>query len=81
MAGKADKATVFLKTDADSLKNQLESDLSKKADVSSLQALDNRVTSLENKSGGIVAVTQAQYEQLVKDGKVQQNVIYAVSNS
>lgn len=108
--GKADKATVFLKTDADSLKNQLESeisnagklktisidggtpttpdtsgnvniDLSKKADASSLQALDSRVTALENKPGDIVAVTEAQYEQLVKEGKVQQNVIYAVSNS
>lgn len=56
-------------------------DLSKKADASSLQALDGRVTALENKSGDIVAVTQAQYDQLVKDGKVQQNVIYAVSYS
>lgn len=81
VAGKADSATVFLKTDADSLKNQLESDLSKKADASSLQALDSRVTALENKPSDIVAVTEAQYEQLVKEGKVQQNVIYAVSNS
>lgn len=56
-------------------------DLSKKADASSLQALDSRVTALENKPGDIVTVTQAQYDQLVKDGKVQQNVIYAVSNS
>lgn len=56
-------------------------DLSKKADVSSLQTLDSRVTALENKPGDIVAVTQAQYDQLVKNGKVQQNVIYAVSNS
>lgn len=56
-------------------------DLSKKADISSLQALDSRVTALENKPGDIVAVTQAQYDQLVKDGKVQQNVIYAVSTS
>lgn len=81
VAGKADKATAFLKTDADSLKNQLESDLSKKADASSLQVLDSRVTALENKPSDIVAVTEAQYEQLVKEGKVQQNVIYAVSNS
>ena len=56
-------------------------DLDSKADASSLQALDGRVTALENKPGDIIAVTQAQYDQLVKDSKVQQNVIYAVSHS
>lgn len=110
VAGKANSADVYLKTDINNTVAQLREeirnagklktisidggtpaspdtsgnvniDLSKKADVSSLQALDSRVTALENKPGDIVAVTQAQYDQLVKDGKVQQNVIYALSTS
>ena len=63
-------------------------DISGKADKTDVNNLQNKVTSQEveiadlKKSGTkLVGVTQAQYDQLVKDGKVQQNVIYAVSNS
>ncbi|KRM06695.1 hypothetical protein [Lactobacillus kitasatonis] len=63
-------------------------DLDSKADKTDVNNLQNKVTSQEieiadlKKSGTkLVGVTQAQYDQLVKDGKVQQNVIYALSNS
>lgn len=63
-------------------------DLDSKADKTDVNNLQNKVTSQEieiadlKKSGTkLVGVTQAQYDQLVKDGKVQQNVIYAISNS
>ena len=63
-------------------------DLDSKADKTDVNNLQNKVTSQEieiadlKKSGTkLVGVTQAQYDQLVKDGNVQQNVIYAVSNS
>lgn len=63
-------------------------DISGKADKTDVTNWSNRITALEveiadlKKSGiKLVGVTQAQYDQLVKDGKVQQNVIYAVSNS
>lgn len=63
-------------------------DISGKADKTDVNNLQNKVTSqeieisdLKKSSTKLVAVTQAQYDQLVKDGKVQQNVIYAVSNS
>ena len=63
-------------------------DLDSKADKTDVNNLQNKVTSQEieiadlKKSGTkLVGVTQAQYDQLIKDGKVQQNVIYAVSNS
>lgn len=63
-------------------------DLDSKADKTDVNNLQNKVTSQEieiadlKKSGTkLIGVTQAQYDQLVKDGNVQQNVIYAVSNS
>lgn len=63
-------------------------DLDSKADKTDVNNLQNKVTSQEieiaelKKSGTkLVGITQAQYDQLVKDGNVQQNVIYAVSNS
>lgn len=76
--------TISTKVDqsaVDSAVKSISDALNAKANQSNLQNLANRVTAIENKPGDIVAVTQAQYDQLVKDGKVQQNVIYAVSNS
>ncbi|WP_304228437.1 hypothetical protein [Lactobacillus kitasatonis] len=115
IAGKANSADVYTKSDTDNIVNILKElianagkvktvngtqpdssgniaitipDISGKADKNDVNNLQNKVTSQEieiadlKKSGTkLVAVTQAQYDQLVKDGEVQQNVIYAVSNS
>ena len=73
--------TVYTKTQVDQM-------IGGKADKTDITNWSNHITALEaeiadlKKSGTkLVGVTQAQYDQLVRDGKVQQNVIYAVSNS